>query len=793
MRCTAKAAVRRWGRMGPAMGAALCGLAVSASGWAQEAALPESLARFAAAQAMLDRGDRDGARREYAAIVAMEDAPDHHRWEARQRLAELKGGEPHGAVSPEHPQAVRVPEVEAAVVFHVAPRGSDDGPGTADRPFATLERARDAVRRLKQQGPLPKGGVAISIAPGRYVVRQTFVLTEEDSGTANSPIVYRAAGPERPVFSGGVRLEGFVRVTDPELLARFPEAARGKVYQVDLGAAGLERIEPLVLGGFGSGRGFRTHPVLELFFDGQPMPRARWPNAGFVRVAAVTEDEPVESHGRTGSRRGVLYYQGDRPARWVEEPEVWLYGYWFWNWADSYEKVRSVDPERRRIVLEPPYHRYGYRAGQPFYAVNLLCEIDMPGEWCVDRRTGVLYFYPPADPDRARVELSRFHEVFVQLRGVSYVRFEGIVWELGQADGVRIEGGTDCQLAGCTLRCLGGDGVIISGGRQHGIISCDIHTLGRGGTMVNGGDRKTLAPARHQVENCHIWDLSRIDHTYTPAVWLGGVGNRLAHNLVHDIRSSAFRVGGNEHLIELNEVFRVVLESDDQGAVDMYGNPTYRGVVYRYNYFHHIGGWEDPAEEPPLGRAGIRLDDAISGVLVYGNVFYRASSGRIGFGGVQIHGGKDNIVDNNLFIDCWAAISFSPWGQARWQSRVAGALDQPDIDKALYLRRYPELAQLSENHDRNWIYRNMAYRCGTFLHRNARWSAVGQNVVVDQNPGIEQREPGTFRLKSDGAIWKEIGFRPIPLDRIGLYRDRFRRALPEQCVRQGRAAGGPVP
>jgi hypothetical protein len=33
----------------------------------------------------------------------------------------------------------------------------------------------------------------------------------------------------------------------------------------------------------------------------------------------------------------------------------------------------------------------------------------------------------------------------------------------------------------------------------------------------------------------------------------------------------------------------VVQESDDQGAMELFGNPTYRGVVFRYNRFDNCG------------------------------------------------------------------------------------------------------------------------------------------------------------------------------------------------------------
>ena len=218
------------------------------------------------------------------------------------------------------------------------------------------------------------------------------------------------------------------------------------------------------------------------------------------------------------------------------------------------------------------------------------------------------------------------------------------------------------------MRRFAGNGVEIRGGHRDGLLSCDIYSLGRGGTIISGGDRRTLTPGEQFIENCDVYDLSRIDHTYTPAVILEGVGNRIVHNRFHEVLSSAMRVDGNDQRIEYNEVFNVVLESDDQGGADMFGNPTYRGNVYRFNYWHNIGNWRGTGDQPKCGQAGIRLDDAICGTLLFGNIFEHCSAGKIGFGGVQIHGGKENVIENNVFSDCAAALS-SPLG-----IRHAGAL-----------------------------------------------------------------------------------------------------------------------
>ena len=282
-----------------------------------------------------------------------------------------------------------------------------------------------------------------------------------------------------------------------------------------------------------------------------------------------------------------------------------------------------------------------------------------------------------------------------------------------------MRGGAHCVIAGCTLRRLGGDAIVVQGGQQHTVFGCTMHTLGCGGARVAGGDRTTLAAGGHVVENCTVADIARLKRTYAPAVHLDGCGNRIAHNRFERIPSSAMRIEGNDHVIELNAIRHVVQESDDQGGLDMFGNPLYRGVVIRWNR------WSDITGGTHCGAAGVRLDDMISGVTVHGNVFERC--GAVQFGGVQIHGGKENVVDNNLFVDCFAGLSFSRWGEKRWREGIARFL--PDAGAAPYAARYPDLARLADDADINWVTRNVFVRCGSGVPPRRRHPARGAQRV----------------------------------------------------------------
>lgn len=677
------------------------------------------------------------------------------------------GAQPAGGTLPAE---VPVP----GLVLHVAAGAADGGDGSAGAPFATLEGARDAIRVLKQRGPLPAGGVWVEVAGGaEYRLRQTFQLGAEDSGEPGAPICYCGGGGPAggwPTISGGVALGRFEKVSDPALLARLPEEARGRVWQTSLREEGIGEVPPVRLGGFASGRGFGSAPAVRLFAGELELPLARWPNApATLAVETLAEDDGHQIHGLRGSKTGRFTCASERLARWVADPDIVLHGYWFWDWAESRELVKAIDPAKREITLEAPFHTYGYRAGQPFYATNLFSEIDQPGEWYLDRRTLTLFLLPPegsGDPASgggpAGVTLAVSGMPAVVAESVGHVRFRGLAWDAAAGDGIRLRDCRQVVIEGCRLARLGGEAVVIEGGSGCGVVSCDVLLAGRGGIKLAGGDRKSLAPGGHYVTNCHLHHLSCVDPTYTPAVLVDGVGQVVAHNRIHDLPSSAIRLGGNEHRVEFNEVARVVLESDDQGAVDMWGDPTARGNLFRYNSWRDIGPGAEGAQ-PKLGRAAIRFDDAISGQLVEHNLFQRCGGGGHGFGAIQIHGGRDHLVRNNLFEDCTAAVTFSPWPLERWREFVRDKFPAPGLDTGLYLARYPALAGLAESANLSEFAGNLARGCGVFLRQPPPGTAERDNLVEAAGGG----EPAEAQRRA--------GIDPALAARIGLYQDPWRR------------------
>jgi hypothetical protein len=641
------------------------------------------------------------------------------------------------------------------LTLYVAPGGNDGwsgrlaAPNGGDGPFHTLARARDEIRRIKKAGPLPAGGIVVELAGGNYELGTPLTLAAEDSGTADAPIEWRARPGEEVRISGGVWIQKFRPVTDPAVLRRLDPAARGKVLEADLRAAGVKDLGQVT----GDNR-------LELFFADRPMTLARWPNEGFVRIVDVVGGKPVDVRGTVGDAIGKFIYQGDRPSRWTAEKDVWLHGYWFWDWSEQRQRVESIDTARRLISLVPPYHNYGYRKGQWYYAFNLLTELDTPGEWYLDRTSGILYFWPPAPLESGKAVVSVI-PTLVTMDKVSHVILRGLTLEACRDTAIVGNGVRHVQIAGCTIRNTGGWGVSLSGS-QSGVLGCQIYNTGDGGIAMGGGDRRTLSPAAMTVDNNDIHHYGRWNPMYHAAVLLNGVGHRVTHNLIHDAPHMAINFGGNDHLIELNEIHDVCRESNDAGAIYGGRDWTMRGTKVRYNYFHHISGFEG------RGCVGVYLDDQLSGIEIRGNLFYKVTRA------AMIGGGRDCSIVNNIFVDCVPATHVDSRGlgwAAFERDTLAKTLAAVPYQGPLWASRYPKLVHILDENPMaplgNLIARNICVggRWGDF-DAPAKPLVTFRDNLLDQDPRFVDAAHQNFQLRDDSPAYK-LGFERIPLEKIG--------------------------
>lgn len=696
--------------------------------------------------------------------------------------------------------------------FYVSPMGNDANGGSKRSPFKTLERARNAVRSLKNSGGLPEDGIIIYVRGGKYSITGSFALTAEDSGEPGKPVVYAAYKEEKVHLMGGVDLDpaGFGPVTDKEILNRLPEGAKDHVLVYDLAAHGITEYGIIPKNGFSWPK---TSVAPELFVDNKTMNLARYPNNGYLTVGNVVDTgfiprdyfpdmpkgdpkskEYISSDQWISKTGPVLQYTDERIDKWAREPEGWLFGYWYWDWADDNLKIGSIDARTNTINTVYP-SLYGCKSGQRFYGYNLLCELDTPGEWYLDRTSGKLYVYPEGIiTSGTAIQLSTLKDTMVTMESLSNVVIRGITFENTCGMGITMMNCTFCTIAGCTICRTGMRGIDIGtgmdepifspdyynlqGGHDNTIISCDIYETGMGGIFVAGGDRISLTPGKNKVENCNIWDYSRIVRTLTPAINMGGCGNIARHNLIHNAPHEAIQFFGNDMLIEYNEIYNVIYETDDAGVIYSGRDWTYRGNVIRYNYIHDI---------PGMGTKSfvIYADDCMSGMEVYGNIFYRNSMISSVF---LIGGGSDHKIYNNMLIDCGSAIAFYFRTVSENEETLKNRLHNMPFTSEPWVSRYPELAA---NKDNIGI---LNLPLGNFIERNAYVNTRDASIPLiasnsgtirdnkhyseSDDVGLFNKDERNFGLKPESCIFTDIpGFKAIPFDEIGLYKDSYRVSL----------------
>lgn len=649
----------------------------------------------------------------------------------------------------------------APVKLYVSPTGNDSWSGKlplptkTDGPFATVSRAHKAIQQLKQNNRYPKDGIVIEFAAGEYPLAQKVIFNKDLSGQPGAPVIFRGREKQSVTFTGAIQIKNGKPVSDKAIVSILPKSARKHVLVSNLHELGIKKIPD-----------WKSNPAY-LFHNGRPMSLTRWPAEGFVKIPELAGNEPFDVRGKKGDRSGRFYYSENQQSQWRNEPDAWVHGYWFWDWSDGRQPIASIDPEKKLIELKPPHHNYGYHKGQWYYAFNLLSELDQPGEWVLDRNSGNVYFWPPGSSNSGEVTLSIADGLF-DLQGVSHVQFENLKFERARGTAIRIKDCENVKVSHCEFRQIGTSCVGITGGKSNSVENCHLHELFDSGIVLNGGDRKTLQAANHQAINNEIHDYGRWKRMYCKAIAIYGVGQKVANNLIYDSPHIGITFGGNEHVIELNEIHHVCEESNDAGAIYSGRDWTTRGTIIRHNYLHHLHGHEN------RGCSGIYLDDMYSGTLVYGNVMYDI------YRAFLIGGGRDVTIENNLIINCKTGVHVDAralgWAKFSVGTTMKTRLDAMPIQSELWKSRYPQLPGLWNDEPGapkgTVVKNNVGVNCKPDAIRSAAEPYVTneKNIqLTSPQAGFINEKRGDFRLKKSSSIHKSLPeFQPIPFEKIGL-------------------------
>jgi len=532
--------------------------------------------------------------------------------------------------------------------FYVAPDGDDGNPGTHRRPFATLARARDAVRKLVAAGLTHD--VRVLLRGGTYYLPEGITFGPEDSGTADHSITYAARHGEHATLVGGVRITGWKPLgpTPPPVTGRETPAMREQARLSAIHAAPIpEGIEPNQL--FEDDGGFHRLAL------------ARSPNQGYFRLESPVEGKP---------KSAFVYRAQDLDPKGWDWSEGRVFMWPTHDWFSTDKPIAGIDPETRILSLEGE-GGYGIRAGNRYFVQNVLALLDAPGECHISLKERKLHAWPRQIGSAKKGLIAASAEHLITIKGeperpVRNLHIEGIDLSIAKADVVAVSGAQDCSLRFCMVENGGRNGVHITGHAERvAVYGCLVRFHGLHGVALQGrGYDQPDVNGHHTIENNHIHHCGRlVGHGY--GVRIGQSGhNRVVHNHIHHMPRYATTIKGlryqslrkaiqgvtfeNRHdflhsrnnLLAYNHIHHVNLDSQDTGAMESWGPG--RDNVYDHNLIHDVGNTTFTLQ------SGLYLDDATDYFTVTNNIIY----GVVGAGGDQpIYAkGIGNRIDNNILI-----------------------------------------------------------------------------------------------------------------------------------------------
>ena len=689
--------------------------------------------------------------------------------------------------------------------MYVQAYSGDDTVGTGDitSPVATLDKALSLVKKEKNNGF--DGTATILMGEGNYSVNSTINVRNENV-PAGGLIISSRKG-EKAVLNGGTEysFSDAVKVASNEVLDRLhSNDAKANLYVLDLTTKmALSDIPTIDYPGTYSVTSWLKQTGLEdpssyaalVDFDDELMSVARYPNTGYVNMGEITD-------GGIEARYMLPEYDGSETDldvtkenllkgfefktdyahldKWVNADQALMFGYFMYDWATQTVPLKEVDASNGTIRTKYPSY-YGAKEGGRYYVYNLLEEIDLPGEYFLDRNTGKLYFYMPTNADEnSTITVAGKYTKLLNITNASNVRVDSLNFKVTRNGAISVNGGSNVVISNCDISKTASTAVNVKADNSS-VENCYIHDVNGGVTLesYNSDAANTMTSSNNIAFNNEIENFSIVNKTYTPAVTLYGAGNKALNNEIHESEHMAIRYNGYGHTIKGNEVYNVCKEVDDSGAIYVGRTWTNRGTKIVNNYFHDIYSTIDSSNTV----SGIFLDDHFAGAHIEGNIF-----ANIGGDGIRGNGGREHVVTNNIFVNCSKNGIYMPdnnytaqTAEKNYAYQISAASEF--IGNSLWEEKYPliftqndsgetvidimEMKEPASHTFTNNLLVNSPYHYGPRAVEKA--IDISGNYSTNSDPGFKDMANKNYSIEESVVKTLIPQFKTIDFDRIGRY------------------------
>ena len=504
--------------------------------------------------------------------------------------------------------------------LHVSADGDDSLYGMNNSPVKTISRALE----------LYKLGAAQEIFVHQGVYEETLILDEDFSG-----ITLKGIG-EVIVRSPSVKIPAseFKLVQENDALSSLPHTARGKVLVAEFPDCNIEY--PSFTGNITK----QNESYYKVYQNDIELTNARYPNGGGFATAsgALTDSEDYSCE--------VIYYDdADKLARWndAKDARVSIFRMCGYNMSDV--SLIKTDASDGSITLDNPKGIKNHQEiGDRFIVYNLLQELDIPGEWYIDCENERIYVFPIDNFNG--LEIAKSTESIIKIDSADNVRIENINFERTRGTGIEIKTANAVNIKNCNVNSAGKYGIFADGVTNTIIDGCEVGNISKGGIYVNYAayHDPDLEVQNNVIQNCDVYNIGT-ENFIAGAVYVGGTGNKVSNNTIHDTPHMAIWFDGNDNTVEYNEIYNALKLCDDAGIIYSNAGLLGFGNVVQYNYVHDC-----PTLNPnPTELYVIYLDYTTSGVTVKNNIFDVGEDNATHSFGL-FGGGRNNVLDSNIFI-----------------------------------------------------------------------------------------------------------------------------------------------
>ena len=551
---------------------------------------------------------------------------------------------------------------KADYTFYISEKGSDNNDGTIDYPLKSLQGFKSLLIKDINDNKITEGSIKVYFAKGTYNFSESFKLSSEDLLHKDISISFIGKNKDTVYFTGGVTLDNKkLKSIDNNIFNLFKE----KIYSYDLSEENIDF----------NLKDNSIDKAPEIFLDDKALTIARYPNNDFLLTDTI--DNKLDLKGNQTYKFNIK----DSLPKNFNYDNAYVNGYWYHDWSDSTAKIETFKNDTFIIKGNLPY---GIKENQRFYLFNIFEALDTENEYYIDYDQKQLYLISKKNNKNLQIKISLLSEPLINLKDISNISFKNITFENTRSNGISIENSNNITIENCIIRNLSMTGIYMNNISNSKITNNKIYNTGTGGIYSNGGDRITLTSSNILINKNEIYNFSRIKKTYSAAININGVGITASKNKIYDGPHTGILFSGNDHIIEENEIFDICKETNDVGAIYSGRDWTYRGNIIRENYIHDLNN-------NSLGDSvvGIYLDDCFSSAHVYKNKIENVPLA------ILAGGGRDNIIEENIIINCKNSISFDDRGLSgsNYDTLKSRLNDVPYTSK-IWTKKYPKIKSL---------------------------------------------------------------------------------------------------